>query len=303
MESVEQDKPLVSIIVITYNSSKYVLETLESAKAQTYQNIELIISDDGSKDETMEICKNWLEENQKRFVRTELITVEKNTGIPANCNRGVKISKGEWVKLIAGDDLFTMNSIEYFVNFANIHSIAEIIFSNILIGKSQLNSEKLISFFNNDNKGQYIKLLEGNILPAPGFFVKLSVLNELNGFDERYNLIEDFPFYLKALKNGKRFFFLDQPLIIYRKDSNGISNLKIMNIAYQNSIKMFFNEIFLPELRRNRKYLHYFHYQIEYLLLTLTVLGFIKSHRNYHKLLKLFSILNWYSQIKKIKLN
>ncbi len=56
--------PLVSIIVITYNSSKYVLETLESAKAQTYQNIELIVSDDGSTDNTIEICKIWIEKTR-----------------------------------------------------------------------------------------------------------------------------------------------------------------------------------------------------------------------------------------------
>src|SRR5690606_22852216 len=97
------ENPLVSIIVITYNSSKYVLETLESARAQTYQNIELIISDDGSKDATVQICRDWLKENSDRFVHSQLLTVEHNTGIPANCNRGVKASKGEWIKLIAGD--------------------------------------------------------------------------------------------------------------------------------------------------------------------------------------------------------
>ena len=70
---------MVSIIVITYNSAKYVLETLESARAQTYQNIELIISDDGSQDNTVEMCKDWLSENNKCFVSTELLTVEKNT--------------------------------------------------------------------------------------------------------------------------------------------------------------------------------------------------------------------------------
>lgn len=52
--------PLVSVIVITYNSSKYVLETLNSVAAQTYDNIELIISDDCSVDNTVEICRNWL---------------------------------------------------------------------------------------------------------------------------------------------------------------------------------------------------------------------------------------------------
>jgi len=80
----QPENPLVSIIVITYNSSEYVIETLESAKAQTYQNIELIVSDDCSTDETLEICRDWMKKNQDRFVRSELITTEKNTGISGN---------------------------------------------------------------------------------------------------------------------------------------------------------------------------------------------------------------------------
>ena len=87
--SENKDTPLVSIIVITYNSSKYVLETLESAYNQTYQNIELIISDDCSTDDTVEVCKKWVDEHKDRFVRSEIITTPVNTGIPVNCNRGL----------------------------------------------------------------------------------------------------------------------------------------------------------------------------------------------------------------------
>ncbi|MDR0890977.1 MAG: glycosyltransferase [Endomicrobium sp.] len=54
-----ENNPLVSVCVITYNSSKYVLETLESIKTQTYQNIELIVSDDCSTDDTVEVCENY----------------------------------------------------------------------------------------------------------------------------------------------------------------------------------------------------------------------------------------------------
>ncbi len=67
-------------MVITYNSSKFVNETLESAKNQSYENIELIVSDDCSTDDTVEICKNCIERNMQRFTRTELLTVKKNTG-------------------------------------------------------------------------------------------------------------------------------------------------------------------------------------------------------------------------------
>ncbi|GAB1452027.1 hypothetical protein MASR2M47_20830 [Draconibacterium sp.] len=108
----QNQNPLVSIVVITYNSSKFILDTLESAKEQTYQNLELIITDDCSTDNTIEICQNWIEKNSYRFVNTELITVEKNTGTAPNANRGLKVSKGEWIKFIAGDDFLLTNCID-----------------------------------------------------------------------------------------------------------------------------------------------------------------------------------------------
>ena len=76
MDSHKQNIPLVSVSVITYNSSKTVLETLESVKTQTYPNIELIISDDCSPDNTVEVCREWIEQNKERFVRIEILAAE-----------------------------------------------------------------------------------------------------------------------------------------------------------------------------------------------------------------------------------
>ena len=109
--------PLASIVVVTFNSAAYVLETLESAKHQTYRNIELIISDDSSTDNTIGICKKWLLNNKNRFVRTKLITVEKNTGVAANCNRGIANSTSDWIKFSAGDDLLLPNCIQDNMDF------------------------------------------------------------------------------------------------------------------------------------------------------------------------------------------
>lgn len=80
---------LVSCTVLSYNSAKTILETLESIKAQTYQNIELIVSDDCSKDNTVELCRQWIAVNKNRFVRVVLLTVKENTGVCANGNRAI----------------------------------------------------------------------------------------------------------------------------------------------------------------------------------------------------------------------
>ncbi len=109
------DFQLVSIAVIIYNSSKYVVEMLESVKAQTYANIELIISDDHSTDDTVNVCQQWIEKNKEKFIRTDLITTPENKGVSANCtncNRGIKAAQGEWIKFIAGDDILLPECIE-----------------------------------------------------------------------------------------------------------------------------------------------------------------------------------------------
>mgnify|MGYP000958323009 FL=1 len=76
MSNTDVNNPLVSIIVVTYNSSLFVRETLESAKRQSYNNIELIITDDASTDDTVKVCREWIANNKNRFVRVELKTVE-----------------------------------------------------------------------------------------------------------------------------------------------------------------------------------------------------------------------------------
>jgi len=190
--------PLVSIIVITYNSSKYVLETLESARAQTYQNIELIVSDDGSTDDTVQICRDWLKENSERFVQTQLLTVEKNTGIPANCNRGVKASKGEWIKLIAGDDILFPDAIENTLRCAIENNkkfvISDLQFFNEVGELNHYGSPKEIArFFSKKNvKEKYLSYLRSSVfLNSPTYFYNRSVYISTNGYDEDFKMLED----------------------------------------------------------------------------------------------------------------
>lgn len=123
--------PLISVVIITYNSSKYILETLESIKAQSYKNIELIVSDDCSTDNSVELSTKWINENRDRFTNAKIITTPVNTGISANCNRGLRECTGEWIKILSGDDILLKNSIKDNFNYASEHPEASFIFSNV----------------------------------------------------------------------------------------------------------------------------------------------------------------------------
>ena len=187
-------EPLVSIIVITYNSIKYVLETLESAKAQTYPNIELIVSDDCSTDNTVEISEKWINENKNRFVKTQLITVKKNTGIPANCNRGVQASSGTWIKLIAGDDMLLENCIQDNVQFIHSNPLAKIVQSN----SNTYNKEFTISSFKEE------EYRSGSEIHPPLFSIKwLKIRLKIN----RINLLGN-----GYIKSDLREIFIDNKI-------------------------------------------------------------------------------------------
>lgn len=226
------ENPLVSIVVITYNSSKYVLETLESAKAQTYQNIELIISDDCSTDGTVNLCQNWLTQNKSRFVRTELLYSEVNNGISNNCNIGLNKAKGVWVKFIAGDDALESNIIDEYVKYVNAHKYVNVLYSNVKQYMSTFDEQnafpikdfKSIEFNNSEisAQSQFEILLYNNCVWAATLFFNREVLIAVGAFNELYPFFEDRPVLLSLTKNSYKIFYLDIIGAKYRKHENSI---------------------------------------------------------------------------------
>lgn len=221
-------KPLVSVTVITYNSAKTVLDTLESIKAQTYQNIELIISDDCSTDDTVEICKEWIDINQSRFIRSLFIESRENTGIPANLNRAESNAQGEFVKEIAGDDYLDKDYLKIMVDYLEKNNI-DAAFSNSIIYYSENN------LFIKEDISSY---REGNIFDdifwlrywpkAPSWIFRRSVLAEI-GYNDESIWVED---YLKVLKiaQSHKIGWVNEYLTYYRIHSrnSGKQSIKLL---------------------------------------------------------------------------
>lgn len=267
---------LVSIAVVTYNSARTVLETLNSIKMQTYPNIELIISDDCSTDNTVEICHEWLEKNGTRFARTELLTVPQNTGVSANINRSEKACLAEWCKGIAGDDILMPNCIQDCVDYITVHPDTIYLVGRMEgFGRSQEEVNEYMnrcfdySFFDLSADEQYRRLVfRGNCVPAPAVFYNIKRVQELNiTNDERIPMVEDYPKWMNVTKKGIRLHGLDKTIVRYRLSENSISTTStpslrtkksgaLIYIYYQFKPRFIYYKSPIKKLGEIRKYIH-----------------------------------------------
>lgn len=240
--------PLVSVCIITYNSSKYVLEALESVKAQTYHNIELIIADDCSSDNTVEICKLWLSENEKRFRHTNIIVPTCNTGTSANYNRGLEACHGEWIKFLDGDDLLLQNCIEDNINFISLNIEAKVVFSEVLNFTKYGDKETYYNFytpskrefFNVGVKEQLLQAMRSNDMASASFFIQAKLIKD-NPYDERFRLLEDWPKWIDLLSKGYKFYFFDSVTAMYRRDESVMhSQSRYYSPLFVESLECFF---------------------------------------------------------------
>ena len=225
---IRQEQPLVGIEIITYNSSDFILETLESAKNQTYKNLELIISDDASTDDTVQICYDWIKKNKGRFVRTKIITVQKNSGVATNCNRAIKAAQSEWIKFCAGDDILLPNCIADNVNFVKKHKGVKVLLSQLYKFSGKFSPEKHYTNYplgkpmnlmdpTFSAKDQYHRLLlSDRITYTPSYFFNKQVILSVGGYDESIYYVEDYPMWLKLTKAGLRLYFMEKVTVAYR---------------------------------------------------------------------------------------
>lgn len=237
--------PLVSIIVVTYNSSLYVEETLDSAFNQDYKNIELIVTDDYSDDSTMEIVSDWVAKFSARFVRCEIIPAEENRGIPSNINKALKNIKGEWVKVIAGDDILSDSCITDNMKFANENN-ASLIYSDLawFLDKGERidhdrSEDKYRSAFSSLNSQGQIKFYARYpvFLNSSSWFYSLKKINFI--YDEEFMLLEDQPFIFNYLQTGEHIVYMNKTTVRYRRHdksvviTNNTKFLKEFNKCYK----------------------------------------------------------------------
>lgn len=251
---------LISVVVVTYNSDKTVVETLDSIYKQTYHKLELIVTDDCSTDHTVETVRKWLERHQGRFVNVRLLKAKKNHGVTKNCNIGMNQAIGKYVQLIAGDDILLEYAIKSKYEFAEERKIdlvcskVEVFGSNIQnVAAMERLCEKCFKIMKEDWEKQYENILKFNFVIGPmcGFYL-LEYFKKVGGFDIRYPMLEDYPFMFHYIMDGNEIELLDEVLTKYRISDKSLSMKKDM--VFNKSVVKFISLEVIRELIRGRNF-------------------------------------------------
>lgn len=230
---------MVTVAVATFFSADFVLETLESIYHQTYQDISLIISDDCSTDDTVAVVNEWvaLERVKNRFDSIQVLTVPKNTGVSANCNRCIAATPSDWLKFIAADDILLPNCIADNIAFVTDNPNANVVFSQVKMYQDTFEEKNYLEttpldYPNNlmheslSAKGQYqLLLVSDRIHYTPSLFLNKQAILKVGGYDETCRLVEDYPMWLKLTGSGERLYYFHKITVGYRIHSKAANNV------------------------------------------------------------------------------
>ena len=213
-------KPKVSLFIISYNQKKFIEEAIESAVNQDYENLEIIISDDGSTDGTADIVAQW----QRRYPERLIALLNRdNVGITRNCNRALRSCTGDLIAMFGGDDVLLPGKISAQVDWFQQdsrrvlcgHQI-EYISENGLIIPS-LNSPTL-----REGRGPKMFIRHGQQLPAQSIMIRASAIPS-HGFDESIPIASDFLFFIDVLSNDGAYGYVNGVYAQYRDHGANVS--------------------------------------------------------------------------------
>jgi len=231
-----ENSPLVSVCMPAFNAEKYIGETIESVLNQTYRNIELIIADDGSKDDTLSIVEGKFRDERI------ILCKQTNSGAAAARNLAFMQSQGMFVKFLDADDLISANTIENQVNAAIRHPGA------LISGKwGRFYHDDLLTFKlspescwrDMDPQSWLVdSWTTGQSMTQPGIFlIPRSIIEKVGLWDEKLSLIDDMDFFTRAILGGTKVVFEPESILYYRSGLAGSLSGQKSYAAYQSAFR------------------------------------------------------------------
>ena len=216
---------VVSVLVPLYNHAKTVSHSLDSILLSDTTKIELIVCDDASKDQSFEVARSWVEEHGSRFVSAVALKNAGNLGITGNLNRLMQLARGEFVTLLASDDVLTVGAIDMQCEFLQTHLACDFVFANC--GTIDEVGRVLQPALFSTRKARVLKrqacatvdlVLEWNV-PWSRLFARRRAFLAFGGYRSEH-LVED-RWSALAIARTRRFAFMDVTAHMYRVRATG----------------------------------------------------------------------------------
>ena len=210
--------PLVSIVTTTYNSGKTVNDTLQSVASQDYPNIEHIIIDGASTDNTLEIVR--------RFPHVQKIISEKDKGIYDAMNKGLKATSGQIIGFLNSDDFYISNSVvREVIELMQTHK-TDALYADLVYVHPVKIDKVLRTWVAGSFKPR--KFLFGWMPPHPTFFVRKNIYDQWGMFNTDLRTSADYELMLRLLYKHK-ISVCYLPKVIIKMRSGGVSNASLTN--------------------------------------------------------------------------
>ena len=218
------DSIKISIITVCYNSSSTIRDTLHSVSSQLYKNIEHVIVDGGSSDNTISLVKQFGNRVRKQVSCSD-------RGIYDAMNKGLAMASGDYVAYLNSDDFYTNNEVIQQVATAINKTNVDAIYGDLSYVKRN-NPEIRVRYWKSQmfESGSFARAFSP---PHPTFFAKRKILVELGGFDLSYSLAADFDLMFRALEI-KKYTSCYLPRELIRMRTGGATNISLKNVIRQN---------------------------------------------------------------------
>lgn len=211
MKRVNRNPPLVSVILPCYNHEKYVVQAIESILNQTYSNIELIVIDDGSSDNSAGVIEELLVSHKFIFLK------RMNKGVCRTLNEGIRLATGKYISLCASDDWYHCKKISTQVQYLEEHQEFALCYSNLYEVEGDSIIKRKSNYANNGDLFDLI-FLRKLILPGLTSLIRKDVFSAAGLYDENLHF-EDWDMWLR-LSDKFRIGYQDKELAYYRIHPN-----------------------------------------------------------------------------------
>lgn len=226
-------KGMVSVLIPCYNHERFVADCLRSILEQVYTSYEVILCDDCSRDGSVSVVKEMMPLFEEKGIRFVLLLNHKNQGITRNLNRMLRESRGEFIKILASDDMLERNYLKELTAKLNETPFCQFLFSNgykvkeaaVYPVAEEYLIEPVVDGRPDCKTDIFNRIYSHNFVPAPTLLFRRSVFEEVGEYDEEI-AIEDLEMLLRVLTSHPQGMgYCEKKLVYYRINDNSITSM------------------------------------------------------------------------------